>query len=683
MSPAATITANANANTNANDDGTATRTATFISGVHQAAHQNKRRRLQNSAKSIKKEPYSSPTSTVTMQYLDSIPCNNGNIFDSKTIADIDAIDAIFVHILDFFVGSKNIDAETILNIMKVNKRWNHLSTSQRFWRNVPIFRSSPLDSLDTRLVRYAKIEKYTHEDCWKVRDRATGKLVKLEVSVLGVQERCYQQRHLREVALRKRVDCLEKEAMTHLNILSDWDVCDGHALHWHECPTYTLKALLQKKSLKSNPQVMKTIVWQMLLGLKVLHESGVGHCSLTADSVHVFYKGSSGSVPLIKIAGFENNNDLHILDADEAKPLFDASSVSESADISAVGAVFLFMLQEDTTEISSASKLQEYTSIIGIDGIDLLSRLLYESPSTKFSTSKAIQHRYFHNFECPLQVVSTNSSKDVQGLTLQQHAENEDWSQNHREFVLFEPYQAAAMVDWLFEIATVFQLSTRTVFVAVGYYNICCQVSVVGNILDTQETGTKKYQLLAATCLYIASKCEDCHHVLVGNLSFSADRMFNEADLISMERRVLDAIEWNLYLPTIYDFARSFMSSIEVNSGSQAFWMALYISELALATVIHVEFKPSMIAACVLVLSRLALNAEEIWPARLEKVSGYQWNDLSLCLLKLSILLEVRHRFDEISITDRRYTKVSRMSVASDIPIKTITTLEQLQAIDI
>jgi hypothetical protein len=125
------------------------------------------------------------------------------------------------------------------------------------------------------------------------------------------------------------------------------------------------------------------------------------------------------------------------------------------------------------------------------------------------------------------------------------------------------------------------------------------------------------------------------------------------------------------------------MSSIEGNSGSQAFWMALYISELALATVIHVEFKPSMIAACVLVLSRLALNAEEIWPARLEKVSGYQWNDLSLCLLKLSILLEVRHRFDEISITDRRYTKVSRMSVASDIPIKTITTLEQLQAIDI
>ena len=666
MYTAATTTSATRTNTKT---AAAARTDTSIE-MHQL-HQNKRRRLQHSTSSITKETSHSPTSTAMLFHIHHTPSpsNNGIICDSKTIADIDAVDDVFAHIMGFFVGWNTIDAETILRIMKVNKRWNHVATSQRFWKNVPNLRSGPTDSLDTRLVRYAKIEKCTYEDCWKVRDRATGKLARLEISALGAQEHCYQQRHLREVALRKRMDCLETEALTHLNLLNEWDICDGHALHWHECPTYTLKTLLQKKEMKDNPQTIKSIIWQMLLGLKALHQSGVAHCSLTTDSVHMFDPCSSGSLPLVKIAGFENNNDLQILDADEAKTSFDTSPISESTDLSAVGAAFLAMLQGGTAEISNASKVNVYVSIIGSDGIDLLSRLLDESPSGKLSTTEAIQHRYFHNFECVLKV-STNSSKHFQGLNLLQQVENKDWIQGSREFVLFEPYQAAAMVDWLFEIATVFQLSTRTVFVAVGYYNKCCQ-----------RSGTKKYQLLAATCLYIASKCEDCHHVLVGNLSFSADRMFNETHIISMERRVLDAIGWDLYVPTIYDFARSYMSSVEVESGSQEFWVALYISELALATVIHVEFKQSMIAACVLVLSRLALNAEEVWPRRLETVSGYKWKDLSKCLLKLSILLEARHSFDEISIIDRRYRKMSRKNVARDIPIRTLNSIEQLQAI--
>jgi len=694
---AATATINSTATTR-------TRNGTADSIDEHPLYLHKKRRFLEPNAYIAKKLHNSPTSATTILYVTSNNIDSLTTSCSKTIADIDIVSDMFLHIMGFFVGCSStrhtgtIDAKTILSMMQVSKRWNQEATSQKFWKLVPNLRSMNhrnlnrhrSDSLDinTRLVQYTKIERSVlDEDCWKVRDRATDKILKLEINVLGAQEHCHPQRHLREVALRKRMDCLAKDEKRHLNLVKDWDVCDGYALHWHEYPNDTLESWMQKEDLKKRPQVMKNVVWQLLLGLKSLHQSGVAHGALTTDNVHIFddCDCSRDSVPLVKVAGFEFSNDLQILDADEATDSVDNGPISELADVAAVGNAFLAMLQgnssPDPTCIGSVSDLHHYDTIIGSDGIDLLFRLLHPS-SEKLYITDAIQHCYFrNNDQCVLPVIPTHSTRHLQQLKLLHQVERGVKVIGIHDVVPFEPYQAAAMVDWLFEIATVFHLSTRTVFLAVGYYNMCCQRSVVETILGTHEAGRKNYQLIAATSLYIASKCEDCHHVLVSNLSFSADRTFNEADIIAMERRVLDAIDLKLYLPTIYDFVRSYMNIREVERGSQLFWVTLYISELALATPIHVEFKPSMIAACVLVLSRFTFNAQDIWPKQLEACAGYQWKDLSQCLLKLSSMLGGRHSFDEISIIDRRYKKMSRMNVASTLPIRIFDSLEHLQAI--
>ena len=714
---AATATANINSATNSATNSTATTQTVIAASIDEhPQHLHKKRRCLEPNTFMAKELNNSPTSAITFYEYHHTNVTSNNIDTrsltisscSKTIADIDDVSDVFLHIMGFFVGcgsarnTGTIDAKTILSMMQVSKRWNQEATSQKFWKLVPNLKSINMnsnkhnhtnnrdhyDSLDTRLVQYAKIERsLLSEDCWKVRDRATDTILKLEINVIGAQEHCHPQRHLKEVALRERMDCMDKDEKKHLNLVKEWDVCDGCALHWHEYPDDTLESWMEKEDLKNRPQVIKSVVWQLLLGLKSLHQSGVAHGALTTEHVHIFHDRDCDrdSLPLVKVAGFEFSNDHHILDADEATDSVDSAPISELADMAAVGDAFLAMLQGNSspepTGIGSVSDPHHYDTIIGSDGIDLLFRLLHPS-SEKLCITDAIQHCYFRNNEQHvLPVIPTHSTRHLQQLKLLHQVERGVDVLGIHDVVTFDPYQAAAMVDWLFEIATVFHLSTRTVFVAVGYYNMCCQRSVVNTILDTNEAGSKNFQLLAATSLYIASKCEDCHHVLVGNLSFSADRTFNEADIIATERRVLDAIDWKLYLPTIYDFVRSYMNSIEVERGSQLFWVTLYISELALATPIHVEFKPSMIAACVLLLSRFTCKSQNIWPQYLETCVGYQWKDLSQCLLKLSSMLGRRHSFDEISIIDKRYKKMSRMNVANTAPIRIFDSLEHLQAI--
>ena len=61
-------------------------------------------------------------------------------------------------------------------------------------------------------------------------------------------------------------------------------------------------------------------------------------------------------------------------------------------------------------------------------------------------------------------------------------------------------------------------------------------------------------QLLAATCLHIASKIEDDVAVNVQELHYCADRIFKAKDIVELEEHIFQQIDWSLSLPTIYDF---------------------------------------------------------------------------------------------------------------------------------
>ena len=145
----------------------------------------------------------------------------------------------------------------------------------------------------------------------------------------------------------------------------------------------------------------------------------------------------------------------------------------------------------------------------------------------------------------------------------------------HRAHLASE--ERAAIVDWLFEIVSVFDKSTRSVFIAMAYLdkaisrsgevrsmrpNVyllilerchfshadCCTIHL------TQSVRRDQLQLLAATCLHIASKVEDNLPLDVTNLYYSADRTFQKEDIVEVEVRILQHLDWHLWSATVHDF---------------------------------------------------------------------------------------------------------------------------------
>jgi hypothetical protein len=173
------------------------------------------------------------------------------------------------------------------------------------------------------------------------------------------------------------------------------------------------------------------------------------------------------------------------------------------------------------------------------------------------------------------------------------------------------------------------------------------------------------YQLLTGSCLCIASKCDD-RVINCSDISFSADNSFNPEQIEKVEGIILQQLDWKLAFPVILDFVMAYGHVLGLGNHSRSFWMMRYISELALQSPIYLNYKPSLIAASVVVLARFCLQERDLWPESLERESGYAWYDLEECIMALSRLLEdIRSSMPSLIMIERRYRQISRAMTAN------------------
>ena len=631
---------------------------------------NKRRRLGSGTRS--------PTSTASFPSI-------------STFEDIEAVDDIFLNVISFFVGRDAIDAESILRMMQVSKRWNSTTCSQTFWRQqAPRLKNGTYGTLLARLIRYQKIQKLPckRHHQYKVIDRATNKIYRLEINPPERNDQGQPQCHLREVCILNHMDQLSSQYQRHLSLVEDWDMCHGYTLYFHEYAEETLQSYLDKYDVQ--PHDIKAIILGILQGLHALHKCSLTHRNLTMDRIAIVGGASSGgdSVPIAKVVDFKYCKGDYELNADNCYTVGDLMgdqfSCGVSADIDSVGRFFLAMIHahrhNGCYSIAKDIDYEDMNQIIGNDGVDLLKGLVNQDSERRISISDALQHPYFVA-ACTKCVASSSTGHNHRLQLLNAMEVKGRDCYDVSDIIRFKPSQAAGMVDWLFEIASVFHISTRTVFVAVGFYNRCCHHSIVERILGKGHLGIKKCQLLAATCLHIASKCVDDIHVHAASLSFSADRTFDQADIFALEHKILDSIEWKLSMPTIYDFATCYLEMNGIQSDSTLFWLTLYICELSLESTMHLDFSPSMIAASASVLAKYSCQESELWTENMATFAKHTWVDLKKCILKLSQEIALRRGNQQNSMIYRRYSKSTRMRASAE-HIKQIQSFAQLEAMN-
>ncbi|KAI9874875.1 MAG: G2/mitotic-specific cyclin [Pleopsidium flavum] len=172
------------------------------------------------------------------------------------------------------------------------------------------------------------------------------------------------------------------------------------------------------------------------------------------------------------------------------------------------------------------------------------------------------------------------------------------------------------LVDWLIEVHTRFHLLPETLFLA---------VNIIDRFLSAKVVQLDRLQLVGVTAMFIASKYEEVLSPHVANFRHVADDGFTEAEILSAERYVLGALNFDLSYPNPMNFLRRISKAD--NYDIQTRTLGKYLMEISLVDHKFMEYHPSHIAAASMYLARLILERGD-WDATLTHYAGYTEDEI-------------------------------------------------------
>lgn len=156
------------------------------------------------------------------------------------------------------------------------------------------------------------------------------------------------------------------------------------------------------------------------------------------------------------------------------------------------------------------------------------------------------------------------------------------------------------LVDWLIEVHTRFHLLPETLFLA---------VNIIDRFLSAKVVQLDRLQLVGVTAMFIASKYEEVLSPHVANFRHVADDGFTEQEILSAERLMLSALDYNLSYPNPMNFLRRISKAD--NYDIQTRTLGKYLMEISLVDDRFLIYPPSLIAAGAMYLAREILERDE------------------------------------------------------------------------
>lgn len=185
------------------------------------------------------------------------------------------------------------------------------------------------------------------------------------------------------------------------------------------------------------------------------------------------------------------------------------------------------------------------------------------------------------------------------------------------------PTMRGILIDWLVEVAEEYKLLPDTLYLAVDYIDcVLSRVPIMRN----------KLQLVGVSCMLIAAKYEEIYPPQVDEFCYITDNTYKREEVLGMERKVLEFLDFQLTKPTAKSFLRRFLQAAEVDAQTE--YLASFLSELSLLEYSFLQFLPSIIAASSVFLARLTMG-KKAWTGTLTHYTGYTVSDLQVCVQAL------------------------------------------------
>ncbi|PUZ38534.1 hypothetical protein GQ55_9G205000 [Panicum hallii var. hallii] len=226
------------------------------------------------------------------------------------------------------------------------------------------------------------------------------------------------------------------------------------------------------------------------------------------------------------------------------------------------------------------------------------------------------------------------------------------------------PKMRAILADWIIEVHHKFELMPETLYLT---------MYIIDQYLSLQPVLRRELQLVGVSAMLIACKYEEIWAPEVNEFILISDSAYSREQILSMEKGILNRLEWNLTVPTSYMFLVRFIKAAcsGIKTDKEMENMVFFFAELSLMQYGLVTHRPSMVAASAVYAARLTLKRAPLWTDTLKHHTGFRESELMECT-KMLVSAHVTAPESKLRVVYKKYSSEQYGGVALRPPAKEI-----------
>lgn len=215
------------------------------------------------------------------------------------------------------------------------------------------------------------------------------------------------------------------------------------------------------------------------------------------------------------------------------------------------------------------------------------------------------------------------------------------------------------LIDWLVEVHNKFKLQPLTLW-------LC--VNILDRYLSIDQVHRSKLQLVGVTSLLIACKYEEVFPPAVKDCVYITDYAYDGVEITKMESKILNALEYHIFVPTGYHFLIRYLNVIQ--ACDRVRFLASYYAERNLQEYDTLKESPHHFAAAAVYAALCqaktwsesrALRDQSVWTKRLQDETGFKENELKRCARSM-----IQHVNEEPETASKRRLVAAKKKYAVD-----------------
>ncbi|XP_057414987.1 G2/mitotic-specific cyclin-2-like [Lotus japonicus] len=205
------------------------------------------------------------------------------------------------------------------------------------------------------------------------------------------------------------------------------------------------------------------------------------------------------------------------------------------------------------------------------------------------------------------------------------------------------PNMRAILIDWLIEVHDKFDLLQETLFLT---------INLIDRFLAKQELVRNKLQLVGLVAMLLACKYEEVSVPIVSDMVQLSDKAYTRSQVLEMEKMMLNTLQYNMSVPTVYVFLRRFLKAAQADKTLEL--LVFFLVELSLVEYEMLKFPPSMVAAAAVYTAQCTVNGFKEWSKTCEWHTKYSEAQLLECST-LIVGFHQRARLGKLTGVYRKY----------------------------